>query len=145
MIKFVTNELLDFAKWLELKYPCSVDVLVTEVHSLSGYEVDKHGKPNKKSMFKNGVAVYLEGMDEIYIADPMLTKSLIGGDISEFKGFENYTMSDYLLETFAHEYKHHLQKYSNKDINEDDAEIWCKDVYEAYKKEFSKGEINETN
>lgn len=137
MIKFVTSELLDFAQWLQNNYPCNKDVIVTEVHSLSGHEVDKNGKPNKKSLFKHGVAVYLEGADEIYIADPNLMKDLLSGDISEFKGYEKYSMIDYLLETFAHEYKHHLQKYSSEDICEEDAEEWCKNVYKIYKQKFT--------
>ena len=136
MIKFVTKELTDFATWLGNKFPCDTDVIVTEVHSLSCYEMNRKGKPNKKCLFKNGLAVYLEGFNEIYIADPDLMKDMLGGDICEFKGFENYSMVDYLLETFAHEYRHHMQKYLENKIDEEDAESWCKNIYMKYKMEI---------
>jgi hypothetical protein len=137
MIKFITKELIDFAKWLDKEYPCSQDVTVTEVHSLSEYELNRKGKPNKKCMFKYGLAVYLEGVDEIYIADTQLMKDLLGSEISRFKGYQDYSMIDYLLETFAHEYKHHLQKHSGTNINEEDAEDWCKVVFNKYKNEIN--------
>lgn len=146
MIKFCSEELNDFILWINQHYPSETDVRVYEIDSLDTCEiesVDDNGfiVLNEGCMFKNGLGLYLDGCEEIYIVSPSLAKSLLGihqeeNTMTGFKGFEHYTVNEYMLETFAHEYYHHLQHCENREIDEREAEEWCKEIFFEYKEKM---------
>lgn len=147
MIITCNKELLDFINWLNEKHPCEQEVIVHEIYSLPRNEITikKNGKVklSQYCTFRKGLGVYLEGVSEIYIACESLAKTILGlkqneNSMDSFERFKGYTVKDYLLETFAHEYCHHLQYCGFHNINEEQAERWCKIVYAEYKEEGTK-------
>lgn len=138
MIKICDDYLTDFINWLNVKYPCKTDVTVNEVFSLASYDVDESGNVRNSCIFSQCIACYIDGVCEIYIPNEDIAKFLLNIDINDeymtgYENFTGYTIKDYLLESFAHEYYHHIQYETRSDMSPDKAELFAKRVFKEYK------------
>lgn len=112
MIKFISDDINNFVEYLNEKYKCDEDVYIhiiencDTLESLSG---------------ETAYGAYVSSLDihrwnHIYIAG-------LCDDESE------------ILDTIAHEYKHHIQKYGDKtEFSEEDADEFSDRVVKEYYK-----------
>lgn len=105
MIKIINDDIDDFLKFLNKKHPLKQNVYI---HICEGFDTIQ--EPDTTNV---AFGMFGNNSDNIYVA----------GDIP----------NEQILKTIAHEYKHFMQKYSNEDYNEIDAEDFADKVYNEYK------------
>lgn len=104
MIKTISDEIDDFLKFLDKKYPVKQNVYI---HICEGFDTIQ--EPNTENV---AFGMFGNDNDHIYVA----------GDIP----------IEQILKTIAHEYKHFVQKYSSEPYNENEAENFADKIYKEF-------------
>ena len=104
MIKVINDDIDDFLKFLDEKYPVTQKVYI---HICEGFDTIQ--EPDTENV---AFGMFGNESDHIYVA----------GDIQ----------IEQILKTVAHEYKHFLQKYSSESYSENEAENFADKVYKEF-------------
>lgn len=104
MIKIINDDIDDFLKFLEEKYPINQNVYI---HVCEGF--DSIQEPDTENV---AFGMFGNNNDHIYVA----------GDIPK----------EQILKTLAHEYKHFIQKYSNEEYSESNAEDFADKIFNEF-------------
>lgn len=104
MIKIINDDINDFLRFLDENYPIEQNVYI---HICEGFDTIQ--EPNTENV---AFGMFGNNNDHIYVA----------GNIPK----------EQILKTIAHEFKHFVQKYSNQEYNESDAENFADKIYKEF-------------